>query len=203
MTDSLKTKEALLQELRDVKNRLEEVEALYEENRRAAEKLRSFEKAFETMQLGITITNLEGDILYINPADLQMHGYSQDDFTQGNIKMFSPAETRKQLSPDQLAAMKRWKRESENRRKDGSTFPVQLMSDVIRDADGQAMGIVTTCEDITERKHLESEIAERIEELEKFYEVTIHREARMRELKNEIRVLKNRLLPSDGEDACL
>ena len=36
-------------------------------------------------------------------------------------------------------------------RKDGTTFPVQLMSDVVTDAAGRPWGLVTTCEDISER----------------------------------------------------
>jgi diguanylate cyclase (GGDEF)-like protein/PAS domain S-box-containing protein len=49
-----------------------------------------------------------------------------------------------------------WRRETINKRKDGSVFPVQLMSDVVRDVGGTVAGIVTTCEDITRRKAAES-----------------------------------------------
>jgi diguanylate cyclase (GGDEF)-like protein/PAS domain S-box-containing protein len=47
-----------------------------------------------------------------------------------------------------------------NVRKDGSEFPVHLMSDVVRDASGEAIGIVTTCEDVTQRKRAERALRE-------------------------------------------
>ena len=53
-----------------------------------------------------------------------------------------------------------WKRERVRLRKDGTSFPVQLMSDVIRDAAGQPLGIVTTCEDISERWEAEEALRE-------------------------------------------
>jgi len=42
-----------------------------------------------------------------------------------------------------------------NRRKDGSTFPVWLMSEIVEDDRGEFSAIVTSCEDITERKQAE------------------------------------------------
>ncbi len=86
--------------------------------------------------------------------------------------------------------MKRWKRESTNKRKDGTVFPVQLMSDLIINEEGTPIGIVTTCEDITERKKMEKEIKDRIEELEKFYEMSVVREIKMKELKKKIKELE-------------
>lgn len=43
-------------------------------------------------------------------------------------------------------------------RKDGSEFPISFYSDVIEGAPGQPIGIVTTWEDISERKRVEEEL---------------------------------------------
>src|SRR5262249_47930109 len=51
-----------------------------------------------------------------------------------------------------------WRRESLNVRKDGTVFPVQLMSDLVTNSAGEAIGIVTTCEDISERRVTEEAI---------------------------------------------
>jgi diguanylate cyclase (GGDEF)-like protein/PAS domain S-box-containing protein len=58
--------------------------------------------------------------------------------------------------------MKSWARESSNIRKDGSVFPVRLTSDVVLDARGECVAIVSTCEDITERKQVEQAILDRL-----------------------------------------
>jgi hypothetical protein len=114
-----------------------------------------------------------------------------------NIKIFAPPDYWSPLTAEQLKTMKRWKRESLNRRKDGSTFSVQLMSDIVTDEDGVPLYVVTTCEDISGRKKMESEIRQRVEELEKFYRMSVGREVKMKELKKEIRRLKAR---SDDPD---
>ncbi len=180
MKDEDKTKEQLINELVEIRKHVRRIETLD-----------SFEKALETMQIGVTITDLEGNILYINPADLKMHGYSVEELKGKNVRIFAPSETWKPLTIEKITSMKKWKRESINKRKDGSIFPVQLMSDVVINAQGKPIGIVTTCEDITERKDMEKEIKKRIEELENFYEMSISREVKMKELKKEIEKLKS------------
>jgi diguanylate cyclase (GGDEF)-like protein len=57
-----------------------------------------------------------------------------------------------------MAAAEGWNRETINVRKDGSIFPVMLRSDVVRDAAGRPLGLVTCCEDLTQRKQLEREL---------------------------------------------
>jgi len=193
MKDEDKTREQLLDELLTIRKRLQEAEALCAKYRQDADTLHSFEKALETMQIGVTITNLEGTIVYSNPADLDMHGYSSEELTDKNVSVFGPPERRRPLTKEEIISMKRWKRESINQQKDGNKFPVQLMSDVIKDSEGQPVGIVTTCEDITARKEMENEIKGRIEELEGFYEASVQREVRMKDLKKEIQKLREEL----------
>ncbi len=193
MKDEDKTKEQLLDELAEIRECLQEAQEACKRHRQDAETLLSFKKALETMQLGVTITDLQGNIIYINPADLDMHGYSEEELKGKNISAIVPAKNRKPLTEKDITSMKRWKRESINKRKDGGTFPVQLMSDVIRDSQGRSVGIVTTCEDITDRKKMENEIKDRIAELQIFYEAAVRREVKMKDLKKEINKLKDEL----------
>jgi PAS domain S-box-containing protein len=193
MIDKDKTKEQLIEEVVEIRARLNKIEAAYTEFDRAVAKLISFEKALETMHIGVTITNLEGNILYVNSADLEMHGYSAEELKGRSVSIFAPDKHWKPLAIEQIASMEKWKRESVNVRKDGSVFPVQLISDVIKDADGRPICIVTTCEDITDRKKMEDELKARIEDLEKFYEASIHREVKIKKLKIKINKLNEEL----------
>ncbi len=128
--------------------------------KKVEEKLRIVEKAIETMKLGVTITDLEGKILYSNPADAQMHGYDPQELIDHDVRMFAPSEMAKRMELEEIEAMKNWVRESVNLRKDGSRFPVYLMSDVVKDDHGQTIAVVTTCEDITQRKQTERALSE-------------------------------------------
>ena len=190
MSNINKTKEQLINELEENRKLIGEIETSYLQYKTAIEKLLSFEKALETMQLGVTITDPEGKILYINPADSKMHGYTVEKLKDEDVRILAPSEIWDPLSIQKITSMKRWKRESINKRKDGSTFPVQLMSDVVNNSEGEPIGVVTTCEDITERKEMEKEIRERIVELEEFYEMSVGRELRMKDLKKEIKKLR-------------
>jgi diguanylate cyclase (GGDEF)-like protein/PAS domain S-box-containing protein len=119
------------------------------------------EKAVETMQLGVTITDLRGKILFTNPADAQMHGYAPDELIGRDVRTFAPGVgVSRPLSVAELSEMRSWRRETLNARRDGSAFPVHLMSDVVRNRRGEIIGVVTTCEDISRRKAAEAALRE-------------------------------------------
>ena len=127
--------------------------------------LSALKKAVETMQLGVTTTDTQGMVLYTNPAEASMHGYSVEELLDREGNILAPSAYRKKRTLSQLNELTSWRREGVNVRRDGSTFPVQLMSDVVKDTEGQPIGIVTTCEDITERKRTEEQIQRQIQRL--------------------------------------
>ena len=110
------------------------------------------------MQLGVTITDPKGKILYCNPAEAEMHLYPARELIGKNVREFAPSHLWNPLTITKITAMNRWKRESTNTRKDNSLFPVKLMSDVVKNKRGRPIGIVTTCEDITYYKKSEAKI---------------------------------------------
>ncbi|HEX2203589.1 MAG TPA: EAL domain-containing protein [Longimicrobium sp.] len=120
--------------------------------------LRMLEKAVETMQLGVTITDTEGRILYTNPADARMHGYSIDELRGRHARIFAPPEHARPIDRDAIEDVTSWARETVNVRKDGSLFPVLLRSDLVKDSAGRPVGLVTCCEDISPRKELERQL---------------------------------------------
>jgi diguanylate cyclase (GGDEF)-like protein/PAS domain S-box-containing protein len=126
------------------------------ERNRMERSLRRLRKAVETTQLGVTVTDTEGKIVYVNPAEAEMHGWNPEELIGKDARVFAAESHAMPMSSSQLSAVTSWRRESVNVRKDGSVFPVQLMSDVVRDVDGSIMGIVTTCEDIARRKQAEA-----------------------------------------------
>lgn len=147
-----------------------------EELRRSNERLSYFEKAIHNMQLGLTIADTEGKIIYCNPAEAAMHQYEPDELTGRDVRTFAPKETWNPMGKSKLNKIGSLRRETTNVRKDGSRFPVQLLSDVVFDDQGETVAVVSICEDITDRKKsaeelkdahdkLEARVKERTEEL--------------------------------------
>ena len=120
--------------------------------------LRMLEKAVETMQIGVTITDPDGRILYTNPAEARMHGWTIEELRGRHARGFAPPENARPIAPEVLDDVTSWSRETVNVRRDGTLFPVLLRSDVVKDSRGKAVGLVTCCEDITHRKELERQL---------------------------------------------
>jgi len=127
----------------------------FNERKRDEEALLSLRAAVSNMQIGVTITNPEGIIIYTNQADAEMHGYSTAELIGMDARIFSPQTNWK---PMFQPMRKRFKRESINIRKNGTTFPVYLMSDVVTNNRGEIIAKITTCEDISDRKRNEETI---------------------------------------------
>lgn len=95
-------------------------------------------------------------------------------------------------------------------RKDGSSFPAEIWSHPIRKG-ATLLGAVVTFLDITKRNETENELIalknelerkveekthelqQRIQELERFHDATIHRELRIKELRDELAILKSKM----------
>ena len=129
--------------------------------------LRNLEKAVETTQVGITISDNDGRIMYTNPADAAMHGYSVAELIGQSAKIFAPpAQERGLTVHERHENFSYWKRERRNSRKDGSTFPALLISNPITDRHGRPLGKVVVCEDITEQQQAEAELLAAHKELQ-------------------------------------
>jgi len=144
------------------------------ERERIELKLRQVQKAIETVHIGMTITDKEGKIIYINPTDAAMHGYAVEELLGQNVSIFAPPGNRKPIRFEEMKAFKYWERESVNIRKDGGAFPVYLASDVILNSKGAPVGVATACMDISERKQTEKQIIRQSAEIKEInYELSV------------------------------
>ncbi|MCP3686627.1 MAG: PAS domain S-box protein [bacterium] len=113
------------------------------------------QKAVECLPIGITITDLDGKITYANNTDVKMHGYSSDKDLIGNYAMETYDHGERRYDYSGVTEWRGLIRESTNKRRDGTEFPVRLMSEVVHSKEGEPVAIITTCEDITEKKETE------------------------------------------------
>jgi PAS domain S-box-containing protein len=118
------------------------------ERRRLRDSLRTLHTALETMQLGVTVTDQDGRIVYTNPAEAAMHGWAVEELLGEHARVLAPRAlwSAGERPPAVLGS---WTRESVNARRDGSEFPVMLWSDAVADDEGRVLGLVTCCQDVT------------------------------------------------------
>ena len=130
------------------------------DRKQTEEALLSLRKAVESSKVGITITDLDRKIVYTNPSEARMHGWKVEELIGKEANVLGPEESRKLLSMEEIKQMKGFTRETINIRKDKSSFPVKLTSDIVKDETGEPLYIVSICEDITERKQAEEALRE-------------------------------------------
>jgi diguanylate cyclase (GGDEF)-like protein/PAS domain S-box-containing protein len=130
------------------------------ERRETENRLYLLKEAVECLPIGITITGVDGKILYTNPAEAQIHGYTVEELLHREAVKLAPARLHTPMPPEKIEKIGLWRRETVNSRKTGEEFPVQLSSIAVRNADGDFLGTITACEDITERKASEQRIVQ-------------------------------------------
>lgn len=120
--------------------------------------LKLLKVAIDSLPIGITISDVEGRIIYANPAEAKIHNLTIDELVGRKGADFGPSYLRKPRLPELIDHNYVWRRESINVRSNGEEFPVKLSSIAVRDADGNCLGMVTACEDITPWKEAEERI---------------------------------------------
>jgi PAS domain S-box-containing protein len=108
----------------------------------------------------ISITDLNEQIVFVNDAFLHQYGYTEDELMGKHISSLrSPAVTEETVSTIYPATMgEGWHGELMNRRKDGTDFPVELWTSVVKDSTGVVRATVGVARDITERKRVERQL---------------------------------------------
>ena len=115
----------------------------------------------DTMQLGVTQASADGEILYANPAVAEMHGYTVAELVGSNLSLFPASQGDEPTIDGWSSELTGQASERVHKRKDGSTLVVRATSDVVSGSAGGT--IVTSYEDITERRQEEEELHDRHE----------------------------------------
>ncbi len=137
--------------------------------------LRLFSTAAASLPLGITITDLDGKVIFVNAAEARMHGYGVDELLGREAKQLAPLGARTGLTLRELIARNLigdipYAREVTNVRRDGTVFPVSLSSVPVRDMRGTPLGLVSVSEDITERRNMIEALKESEEKYRNLFE---------------------------------
>jgi len=133
----------------------------------------------------IIITDLNGQIEYVNNAFSSVSGFSKIEAVGRNPKLLRSGETPAATVRSMWAALssgRPWKGEFVNRRKDGSTYTEFSHVAPIRQSDGAITHYVSVQEDISEKKRLSIELDNHRHHLEELVKERTEQLARSRDL---------------------
>jgi len=137
----------------------------------------------------VSLTDLNDRVLFVNDAFLSTYGFPEEQLLGQDIAIVRPEEA----ATDEHAAIRQktltggWYGELINRRADGSQFPVELWTSVVRNDEGEPVAMVGVARDITARKIAEEELRSSLREKEVLLKEIHHR------VKNNLQVISSLL----------
>ncbi|MDT3735411.1 MAG: PAS domain S-box protein [Denitratisoma sp.] len=152
-----------------------------------------FEALFQQARDIILLADPAGRIVEANEAALAAYGYTAEEIRTLQIRDLRDPDSLDSLDRQFNAADRPGgiQFETVHRRKDGSPFPVEISSRVV-EIGGQRFR-QSFIRDIGERRRAEETVRRQLDELRRWYEVTLDREDRIGELKAEVNALRQRL----------
>lgn len=167
--DEAKSNEELIAEIRSLRQRLAEVEALQSQQDRIEEILRHQPTMLDAVDQAVIVTQLDGRIVYWNLSAQELYGWSAAEVLGRNIVDVTPSTISRAQAVelmDRLRSGEKWSGEFEVQRRDGSTFPALITNTPIRDARNNLIGIIGFSEDLTRHKELQAKLREETETVE-------------------------------------
>ena len=135
----------------------------------AEEQLRKLSQAVEQSPASIVITNLDGEIEYVNQAFEQTTGYARSEAIGQNPRVLQSGKTASDTYRSMWTTLTQgqpWRGEFLNKRKDGSEYSELAIIAPIHQPDGQVRHYVAVKQDITAQKNMAQELEAHRQNLE-------------------------------------
>ncbi len=133
------------------------------ERKRIEVELRSLTHAIEQSPVSVIMTNVKGDIEYVNPKFTETTGYLKEEVIGKNPRILKSGEMQPETYNElwnTITSGKEWHGEFHNKKKNGDLFWEAASISPVRDEKGSITNFVAIKEDITERKRLDKELKE-------------------------------------------
>jgi PAS domain S-box-containing protein len=159
---------------------------------------------------GIAVLAWEGEILYANPAWMEMHGYSAEESIGRRIQDLYPGEALARHAEEtmrHLAVQNSYQIEVRHFKRDGTPFQAWLITTLLRDENGKPNGFVLTARDVTEWNRLKEALEAEKTRLEQQYqrqealaniELAINEPKELTTALDRIVAIATELLPASG-----
>jgi len=147
----------------------------------------------------VIATDKEGNVIFMNPVAEKLTGWDQKDAKGRDLEevfnIINEETEEKAENPAQKVIKEGVILNLANHTllisKDNKQIAIDDSAAPIRNTKEELTGVVLVFHDVTERRRMEKELKEKLEELGNFYDMSVNRELRMKQLKDEIERLKS------------
>lgn len=143
----------------------------------AEKQVRQLSRAVEQSPVSIVITDIKGDIEYVNPKFEDLTGYSVQEAIGKNPRILKTGKTLPEEYKrlwEAISTGHEWRGEFLNKKKNGDLYWEAASISPIIDADGKITHFVAVKEDITERKEFEESLKLANQKLNMMGSITRH-----------------------------
>lgn len=153
-----------------------------------------FRRAFETAAIGMALVSIKGEFIKVNKSLSDIVGYTQDELLAKNFQDITYpedlAQDLEQLNILIKGDIHYYNMQKRYIHKNGKIIWILLSVSLVRDINNSPLYFVTQVQDITTTKEQEELLKKKVESLERFQKITVDRELKMVELKQQIEQLK-------------
>jgi PAS domain S-box-containing protein len=137
------------------------------ERNRIEKELRQLSIAVEQSPACIVITDIKGNIQYVNSKFVELTGYSSEEVINKNPKVLKSGEQSGEYYKelwDTITAGKDWRGEFHNKKKNGELYWERALISPIDNKEGVITGFIGIKEDITEYKYNQERLRETVQQ---------------------------------------
>ena len=124
-------------------------------------RLQLLSQAIEQMDEMVRITDIDGNIIYVNPATTKTTQFSEDEILGNSSKLFKSGKHSKEFYKklwETILSGKTYKNILINKKKDGTLYYDEKIISPLKNENGDIRYFISTSRDITDRIALENEL---------------------------------------------
>jgi two-component system, cell cycle sensor histidine kinase and response regulator CckA len=155
----------------ELEQRVKELEKSSDIRAQFGDRLQILQLAIEQSSEGYAVSDMDGNLEYLNDAFAQVHGYPAEELIGKNLSIFH--------TPEQIPSVEEANREIKqtgtfkgeiwHTRHDGTVFPTMMNNSVIKDDTGKPVGMMGRLRDISDIKQAEEALQEGEENFRALY----------------------------------
>jgi PAS domain S-box-containing protein len=147
------------------------------ENKKAVNQIQILSQAVEQSPLSIIITNLDGNIEYVNPRFTELTGYAEDELIGNNPGILKSGKHPREFYAHlwkEISSGRQWRGEIRNLKKNGELYWESAVISPVKNQYGEVIKYIGLKEDITEKVKAGQQLKESVYTRDRLFSIIAH-----------------------------